>query len=100
MAAIDVGRVCKKLSGREAGRYCVIIGDVDENYIQITGPKDVTGVKRRSCNILHVEPTPDKIDIKKGATDQEVKKALESAGLLEKVTLKAVMSSKPASEKK
>ncbi len=85
MVAIEIGRVCKKLQGREAGRYCVVIDLIDESYVSITGPRPVTDVRRRQCNILHLEPTDDKLDIKKGASDEEVGKALEAAGLIEKV---------------
>ncbi|WP_456482555.1 50S ribosomal protein L14e [Methanopyrus sp.] len=84
-APIEVGRICVKTAGREAGRYCVVVDIVDENFVIITGPKDVTGVKRRRCNIKHLEPTPEKIDIDRGASDEEVKEALEEAGLLDLV---------------
>lgn len=85
MVAIETGRVCKKLTGREAGRYCVVIDTVNEGYVMITGPREITDVRRRQCNILHLEPTDDKLDIKKSALDEEVAKALEKAGLLSKV---------------
>ncbi|MEM4944495.1 MAG: 50S ribosomal protein L14e, partial [Saccharolobus sp.] len=38
---------------------------------------------RRRVNITHIEPTDKKIDIQKGASDEEVKKKLEESGLLE-----------------
>lgn len=78
----DVGRICVKTAGREAGRKCVIVDIIDENFVLVTGPKPLTGVKRRRANIKHLEPTPYKIDIPKGASDEEVVKALESSGLL------------------
>jgi len=85
MVAIDIGSVCKKLTGREAGRYCVIIDEATEGYVMITGPREITDVRRRQCNILHLEPTGDILEIKKGASDEEVAKALEKKGLLPKV---------------
>jgi large subunit ribosomal protein L14e len=88
MVAIEIGRVCKKLQGREAGRYCVVVDTVDEGYVMVTGPRDVTDVRKRQCNILHLEPTDDIIDIKKGASDEDVKKALEKAKLTDKVASK------------
>jgi len=87
MVAIEIGRVCKKLTGREAGRYCVVVDEVDESYMMVTGPKKLTGVKRRQCNILHLEPTDDILDIKKGASDEVVEKAYEKARLTEKVRM-------------
>lgn len=83
MPAIEIGRICVKTHGREAGRKCVIVDIIDENFVLITGPKSLTGVKRRRCNVDHLEPLDKKIEISKGASDEEVLKALESAGLLE-----------------
>lgn len=83
MPAIEVGRICVKIAGREAGRKCVIVDIIDENFVLITGPKEVSGVKRRRANINHIEPLDKKINIKKGASDNEVLEALKSAGLIE-----------------
>ncbi len=83
MPAIEIGRICVKIMGREAGRKCVIVDIIDENFVLITGPKSLTGVKRRRCNINHIEVLDKKIDIQKGASDEEVLKALENAGLIE-----------------
>lgn len=81
MPAIEIGRICVKLSGREAGRKCVIVDIIDENFVLITGPKVISGIKRRRCNINHLEILDKKIEINKGASDEEVVKALEVAGL-------------------
>jgi len=83
MPAIEVGRICVKNAGRLAGRKCVIVDVIDENFVLVTGPKDVTGIKRKRANIRHLVPTPEKIDIPKGANDEDVKAALERAGKLE-----------------
>lgn len=83
MPAIEVGRICVKIAGREAGRKCVIVDIIDENYVLVTGPKKVNGVKRRRCNINHLEALDKKIDIGKGASDEEVAKVLEKEGLVD-----------------
>ncbi|RLI18353.1 50S ribosomal protein L14e [Candidatus Bathyarchaeota archaeon] len=85
MPAIEVGRICVKIAGREAGRKCVVIDVIDKNFALITGPKQLTGVKRRRVNINHIEPTTEKIDIKRGASDEEVMEALEKAGKIEEM---------------
>jgi len=85
LTAIDVGRICVKLLGREAGGKCVIVDVVDKSFVLITGPKKVTGVRRRRVNINHVEPLQDKIGIKRGASDEEVSEALKAAGKLESI---------------
>jgi len=51
----------------------------------ITGPKNVTGVKRRRANISHIEPLQDKIQIKRGASDEEVLEALKTSGKLDEM---------------
>jgi len=79
MAGFDVGRICVKLLGREAGKKCVILDVIDKNFALITGPPKLNTVKRRRVNIQHIEATSERIEIKKGATDEEVAKALEKA---------------------
>lgn len=73
---MELGRVCVKLAGHDAGKRCVIVEVLDSNYVVVSG----TGIKRRRCNIAHLEPTDKKLDIPKGASDEEVKRALEAAG--------------------
>jgi large subunit ribosomal protein L14e len=72
-----------KLLGREAGRKCVVVDVADKSFVMITGPKSVTGVKRRRVNINHVEPLEDEIEIKKGASDEEIAEALKTSDKLE-----------------
>jgi len=86
--AVEVGRICVKLAGREAGRKCVIVDIIDKSFVLTTGPKTVTGIKRRRTNINHVEPLQDKIKIKRGASDEEVIEALKASGKLEEMAQK------------
>lgn len=79
MPAIEVGRICIKTRGREAGRKCVIVDLIDKNFVLITGPKSLTGVRRRRANIRHLSPTEEKINISRGASDEEVLEALRKA---------------------
>ncbi|MGB9622571.1 MAG: 50S ribosomal protein L14e [Candidatus Bathyarchaeia archaeon] len=83
MSVIEIGRICVKTKGREAGKRCVVVDIVDKNFVIASGPKELTGVKRRRVNISHLEPTEEKINIKRNATDEEVKKLL---GKEEKMT--------------
>jgi len=81
--AIEVGRVCVKVAGRESGLKCVIVDVMDKSFVVVTGPKKVTGVKRRRVNINHVAPTEDVIPIKRGASDDEVAQMIQADGKLE-----------------
>ena len=55
MSAVDIGRICVKTRGREKGKRCVIVDIIDRSFVLITGPKDLTGVKRRRANVGHLE---------------------------------------------
>ncbi len=69
---LHIGRVCKKKRGKERGKIAVIVDIIDENYALVDGPE----IKRRRCNLGHLEPTEKIVDIKKGASHEEVVKAL------------------------
>ena len=85
LSAVEVGRICVKITGREVGRKCVIIDIIDENFAFITGPKKVTGIKRRRVNVNHLEPIKEKIEIKRGATDEEIIQVLTAEKKLEEM---------------
>jgi large subunit ribosomal protein L14e len=74
MPAIEVGRICVKISGREAGEKCVIVEIIDDKFVEIVGSM----VKNRRCNIKHLEPIEQVIEIKSDDPD-EIKKDLEAA---------------------
>ncbi len=106
MVVLEVGRVCMKIAGREAGKYCVIIKPAgkskdEKSFVFVTGPKLLTGVKRRKCNIDHLKATEYKLDISENATDDQVIATYEKAGLIIKLGLKKPSAAqiKAASEK-
>ncbi|MBN1644501.1 50S ribosomal protein L14e [Candidatus Woesearchaeota archaeon] len=73
---IEIGRLCVKIAGRDAGKKCIIIDILEGPYVMIDGE-----TRRRKCNIAHLEPLEEKIDIKKGASHDESKKALEKISI-------------------
>jgi len=85
---IEPGRIVLKIAGREAGKYAVIIENVNDNFVLITGPKSITGVKRRKCNIDHIEPTEHKFEIDSKADDATIENIWRSSGLIEKLEIK------------
>jgi large subunit ribosomal protein L14e len=85
---IETGRIVLKIAGREAGRYAVIIENVNDDFVLITGPKAITGIKRRKCNIDHIEPTEHKFDIDSKADDATIENMWRSSGLIEKLDIK------------
>lgn len=84
MSLYDIGRVCIKTMGRETGSYCVIVDVMEGRFVVVTGPKHISSVRRRKCNVRHLEPLETRIEVEKGADDKAVEKALTEAGLLEK----------------
>ena len=88
MPAIEIGRICIKSLGREAGEKCIIVDLIDKNFVLVTGPKKITGVKRRRSNINHIILTDDMVDIVRGASDTDVEKALKVAGKTEVIKVK------------
>jgi large subunit ribosomal protein L14e len=69
---IEVGRLCVKIAGRDAGGKCVIVDVLDDKFVTIDG-----NVRRRKCNVAHLEPLKDVITIDKGASHDSVKKEFE-----------------------
>lgn len=77
----DVGRVCIKIAGRDAGRFCVVVDVFDDGFVLIDGD-----TRRRKVNVKHLEPTDKVAKISKGASHEEVVKVFESLGLSARTT--------------
>ena len=83
----ETGRVVLKIAGREAGKYAVVLESASDGFVLITGPKAITGIKRRKCNIDHLEPTENKLDVGAKATDSDIESKWKSSGLIEKLSI-------------
>ncbi len=81
MSVYDIGRVCVKTTGREAGKYCVVVDIIDKNYILIDG----LNVRRRRSNYRHLEPITETIEIKKGASHSDIEAGIKKAYLEKKL---------------
>ena len=64
---IEIGRLCVKTAGRDSKRKCVIVDITDDNFVLIDGD-----VRRKKCNIKHLEPLDKVIKIRKGASHDVV----------------------------
>ncbi len=89
---MEVGRLCMKIAGRDAGRKCVIVDILDKNKVLIDGQ-----TRRRPCNIGHLEPLRDVVKLKKNASHADVVSAFKTLKLemKEKKPKKAAAASKP-----
>ena len=82
---VEVGQICKKIAGREKGRYCVVV-KIDGKFAEISGIKKYGMCKRRRCNIKHLNPTKFKIQLK-GEKQEEVERSLSESGIIKKLSL-------------
>jgi len=77
----DIGRCCVILRGRRAGKKAIVVDIIDENFVLVTGPKELNGVKRRRMNIDHLLPLNVRVNISRGASDEDVLKAIREQKL-------------------
>ena len=80
---LDIGQLCVKTAGKEAGKICVIVDKVDDAFVLIDGQ-----VKRRKCNIFHLKTIEQNIEIKKNESHEKVKQEFEK--LKYKITEKKI----------
>jgi len=94
---IEVGKVCMKIAGRDAGKICVIIKKIDNVMVMIDGE-----TRRRKCNVNHLEILKQSVDIKEDASNSEVVKALKSINIevAEKKETKSKETQRPRKVKK
>tara|TARA_Y100000034_G_C6899463_1_gene415452 strand:+ start:1288 stop:1575 length:288 start_codon:yes stop_codon:yes gene_type:complete len=70
----EVGRVCVKIAGRDAGKTAIVVDKASGDRVLIDG-----NVRRRKCNIKHLEPLVDILKLKKGSSTSDVHKAMIAA---------------------
>ncbi len=72
----EIGRLCIKIAGRDAGKKTLVVDVLENNYVLIDGL-----TRRRKCNIMHLEPLDKVLKIAKGASTDVVLKALKDEGI-------------------
>lgn len=77
----DIGRCCVILRGRRAGKKAIVVEIIDENFVLITGPASLNGIKRRRMNVDHLIPLNVRLNIERGASDEMVLKAIREHNL-------------------
>ena len=87
---ISIGRICVKIAGRDAGKRCVIVDILDGPFVLIDGE-----TRRKRCNIMHLEPLEQKIDIKKGASHEEIKDIFTKMGITARDTKPKAKTTRP-----
>ncbi|PIZ52105.1 50S ribosomal protein L14e [Candidatus Woesearchaeota archaeon CG_4_10_14_0_2_um_filter_33_13] len=77
MSLYQIGRICMKLAGRDAGKKGVIIEIIDNQFVILDG-----ATRRKKVNVKHLEPMEQIVKIKDKASHQEVKSVLEKVGII------------------
>lgn len=72
----EIGRLCLKIAGRDAGKKCLVIDIIDNKFVMIDGE-----TRRRKCNVAHLEPLDSIIKIKKNASHDDIKSEFKEIGL-------------------
>jgi len=83
----DIGRICIKIAGRDAGKRCAIVEVLEGNHVIVDGE-----TRRRKCNIKHLEPLQETIQIKKGASHADIITEFKKLG----IEIRARTEKKPA----
>jgi large subunit ribosomal protein L14e len=76
MNLFEVGRLCVKLAGRDAGKKCVVVENSGEGYVVVDG-----STRRKKVNVKHLEPLSEMVELKNKASHDDVKKAFQKLGL-------------------
>ena len=92
---IEVGRLCVKIAGRDAGKKCVIVDILDDNYVMIDGE-----TRRKRCSIKHIEPLKETIKIKKKASHDVVVTAFKKLNIIIKPKKTKTKSERPRKVRK
>jgi len=73
---VEIGQIAIKIAGHDGGKFCVVVDKIDDTYVLVDG-----NVRRKKCNLKHLEFLDKTIKIKKNASSEEVKKELEKLGI-------------------
>ena len=91
----SVGRVCVKLAWRDSSKKCVIVEVLEKNIVLIDGE-----TRRRKCNIAHLEPLKETMDVKSKASHADVVAAFKKIGIELKETKPKKAGEKPKQKRK
>ena len=71
---MDVGAVCIKTKGRDAGKIVVVLSKPKNGRVSVDGTK----TKKKQCNVLHLFPIGKEVKVKEEETHEGVIKALKT----------------------
>jgi large subunit ribosomal protein L14e len=86
----EIGRLCVKLAGRDAGKKCTVVEILDNNFVLIDGE-----TRRRKCNVMHLEPLDQVLKIEDKASHEDVASAFKELGIELKETKRKEAKPRP-----
>jgi len=92
---LEIGRLCIKTAGRDAGKKTCIVDIIDSKFVLIDG-----ATRRRKCNVSHLEPLDKVINIKKNASHEEIKKEFLLLNIEVKDTKPKTRTERPKKQRK
>ncbi len=92
---IEIGRLCIKTAGRDAGLKCIVVDILNDRFVLIDGE-----TRRRKCNVMHLEPLSQVVEIKKNSGHEEVAKALKGLGIEARTTKPKPKTERPRKKRK
>lgn len=73
---MEIGRVFVKTAGRDAGKKGVIVDVLEGSFVMVDGQ-----VRRKKCNIRHLEPVKTCLKMEKNAPHETVVAELKKIGI-------------------
>jgi large subunit ribosomal protein L14e len=73
----ELGRICMKIAGRDANKYCVVLDNFNDGFVLVDGQ-----TRRKKVNMKHLEPTKNKISIKQNADHSIVVEEFSKLGFI------------------
>lgn len=95
MSLYEIGALCMKTVGRDAGKKCIIIQHLEEPYVLIDGE-----TRRRKANKSHLEPLGKILEVKEKASRKDVIVAFETINVKLTETKKKEKTTKPKSDRR
>ena len=74
---MNVGTLCIKLAGRDAGKRCVILNTAQQGRVLIDGE-----TRRRECNIHHLQSLNQIVSVNENAPHDDVIAAFKAVGIV------------------
>lgn len=91
----EIGRLCVKIAGRDAGMKCLIIDVIDKNHVMIDGQ-----TRRRKCNVRHLEPLGEVLKVTPNAPKTEIVRIFKTLSIDIKETKPKKVQARPKKVRK